>query len=278
MFQPLRFNPLLKAIPGLAHLKLTPQAAHHAKTHAHVHTDEQIELDRLQALPGGIKETHVHEHITKDVKVDTKRGRSATELRQHITEDIKVRRIEGTGDTTSDTLTHVHATVVSVAQIEMTPPHPPREDTPIYHRSHHHLVHTMDTPCAICGVRRSTLHHPHENPFGAQDLETHHYPIERSLMNACDPKRLHIMFPQIKDYATLEEFIDSEANLMVLCDIHHRHPHHGIHHLLAQDFFIQPFLYNGYEVVADPKEAAKVMAENEKVIRRHTARDNPTHR
>lgn len=57
---------------------------------------------------------------------------------------------------------------------------------------------------------------------------------------------------------------------MVLCDIHHRHPHHGIHYLLAQDFFIQPYLYGGYQVVADEDNQAKVLASNERVIQRHT--------
>lgn len=141
----------------------------------------------------------------------------------------------------------------------------------MYLRTHHHLVDKLNSPCAICGVCKSTLHNPKENPFEAKDIETHHYPIERSLLNACDIKKLHAIFPQIKDHASLESFIDSEENMMVLCDIHHRHPHYGIHHLLAQDFFIQPFLYGGYQVVADEEDAAKVMAANERVIKRHSS-------
>ncbi|GER91061.1 hypothetical protein KDW_52230 [Dictyobacter vulcani] len=60
---------------------------------------------------------------------------------------------------------------------------------------------------------------------------------------------------------------------MVLCDIHHRHPHYGIHHLLAQDFFIQPYLYNGYQVVAEVEEQAKIMAANERVIKKHSGKN-----
>ncbi|MGH2480700.1 MAG: hypothetical protein ACRDHW_13680, partial [Ktedonobacteraceae bacterium] len=99
-------------------------------------------------------------------------------------------------------------------------------------------------------------------------LETHHYPIERSLLDACDPKKVGIVFPQVKDQATLEAFVDSEHNLMVLCDIHHRHPLHGIHHLAPQDFFVQPFLLEGYEVVVTKDEETQAMAEDEKVVKK----------
>jgi hypothetical protein len=168
---------------------------------------------------------------------------------------------------TSEILSHVHATSEGVATIEMTPPHPPREETPEYVRAHRHLVKTLDEPCAMCGVRNSTLHDPQHNPFGATTLETHHYPIERSLLDACDPAKVGVVFPQVKDKATLEAFVDSEHNLMVLCDIHHRHPLHGIHHLTPQDFFVQPFLLEGYQVVATQQDEAQVLAADEQLIK-----------
>jgi hypothetical protein len=270
MLKPLRFNSILKAIPGLNHLALTPQAAHRAKAHEHVRTEEQIDVHRLQAVPEGIKETHIHEKIQEDVKIDRKKDTTTTRVHEHVTTDIKVKTIEHAGG--SETLAHVHATVVDVTEVEMTPPHPPREETPTYQKTHHHMVHVKDMPCAICGVRNSTLNDPKENLFGAKTIETHHYPIERSLMNACDPKKVHEIFPQVKDHGSLEEFIDSEDNMMVLCDIHHRHPHYGIHHIVAQDFFIQPYLFGGYQVVAEAEEVDKVMAANERIIKRHAPR------
>lgn len=36
VFKPLRFNKLLKAMPGMAHLQLTPHAAQNAKTQTYV--------------------------------------------------------------------------------------------------------------------------------------------------------------------------------------------------------------------------------------------------
>jgi hypothetical protein len=171
---------------------------------------------------------------------------------------------------TTEVLSRVHATTEGVAAVEMTPPHPPREETPEYVRAHHHLTRVLDSPCAMCGVRNSTLKDPKENPFGATALETHHYPIERSLLDACDPLKVGVVFPQVKDQASLEEFVDSEHNLMVLCDIHHRHPLHGIHHLTPQDFFVQPFLLEGYQVVATQQDEAQAMQADEILIESET--------
>lgn len=271
MFEALRFNKLLKAVPGLNHLQLTPQAAHHAKSRVYEHVKEKVEVDKVQRSKQTGQAIHTHADIVKDVKIVDHKGHKTGETQKKVTTDIQVTEVQRKDGQTSETLMHVHATVFGIAEIEMTPPHPPREDTPMYVSTHNRLVNKLDTPCAICGVRKSTIHDPKENAFGAKAIETHHYPVERSLLNACDPKRLRLAFPQIKDYASLEEFIDSEANIMVLCDIHHRHPHYGIHHLLAQDFFIQPYLYNGYQVVAEEEDQAKVMAANERIMKRHTA-------
>src|SRR5579883_1053704 len=154
----------------------------------------------------------------------------------------------------------------------MCMPLPPREETPEYAKAHHHLVYVLDSPCAMCGVRQSTLKDPKENPFGATAIETHHYPIERSLVDACDPAKVGVVFPEVKDRASLEAFVDSEHNLMVLCDIHHRHPLHGIHHLVPQDFFVQPFLLAGYQVVGTQQDEAQVMAQDEQLIEKEERR------
>lgn len=167
------------------------------------------------------------------------------------------------------TLDHVHETSESVASVEETPPHAPRIETPEYKKAHEYLVHTQDKPCMICGVRNSTLKDATQNPFGATALETHHWPIERSLMDSCDPDKVHKQFPQVIDRATLEAFVDSPSNLLVLCNVCHRSPEHGIHHLLPQDFFIQPFLWAGYQVAATPQEATQVQEADEKIEEAH---------
>lgn len=262
MFKPLRFNKLLKAVPGLSHLVHTPHST------AHVHIAKTVEIQKTREVASaskGKKEIHAHETITEDITVKTNK----TVKHAHVQEDIDVKAVKTDGMT--DTLAHVHATRIGVAQIEMTPPHLPREETPIYSRTHNHLVNKLDTPCAVCGVRKSTLDDPKENPFGATAIETHHYPLERSLLDACDPKKVSVIFPQVKDRDSLEEFIDSEENMMVLCDVHHRHPLYGIHHLVAPDFFVQSFLYGGYQVATDEEHVEQVRIANEKIVNKHHA-------
>jgi hypothetical protein len=171
----------------------------------------------------------------------------------------------------SSALAHVHETVESVASVEMTPPHEPRTETPAYARAHQFLVHEKKAPCHICGVSIDTLGEAAKNPYGATALETHHYPIERSLANACDPVKVHRDFPQVYDQATLAAFVDSPANLLVLCDQCHRSPGHGIHHLLPQDFIVQKYLYTGYRVAARTKDAPADLVLDEALIKKESA-------
>jgi hypothetical protein len=166
----------------------------------------------------------------------------------------------------SDILKHVHKTAESLATVELTPPHPPRETTPEYAKAHHFLVHEKKAPCEVCGVTIDTLSDPARNPFGAIQIETHHWPIERSLAAACDPMKVHRDFPQVYDQASLMTFVDSPANLKVLCDIHHRSVERGIHHLLMQDWAVLPYLLDGYDVAATPEDAVALEAKDEQIV------------
>ena len=90
--------------------------------------------------------------------------------------------------------------------------------------------------------------------------------IERSLMDACDPRKVHQDFPEVYDRATLATFVDSTRNLLVLCDVHHRSLEYGIHHLLTQDWAVQKYLLAGYTVAALKRDAAAVEAKDEAVV------------
>lgn len=239
MFKPHRFNPLLRAFPNKAH-------------------EEKVASKLIHG--------HTHEELVKEVKkVTVVAHEEAHTVKQVVKAEVKE---------TTEILSHVHATTEGIAAVEMTPPHPPREETPEYAKAHHHLTKVLDEPCAMCGVRNSTLDDPRQNPFGATAIETHHYPIERSLLDACDPKKVGLVFPQVTDQASLEAFVDSEQNLMVLCDIHHRHPLRGIHHLTPQDFFVQPFLLKGYQVVTTQEDEAAVMAADEKLVEKQAKKNS----
>ena len=166
----------------------------------------------------------------------------------------------------SETLNHVHETTESAALIEMTPPHPPRVETPEYKKAHDFLIHQKKAPCVCCGVNIDTLSDPKINLLGSKQLESHHYPIERSLVDACDPVRVHKDFPGVYDRATLEAFVDSPLNLIVVCDLCHRSPERGIHHLLTQDWIIQKYTYAGYQVVGRAADAAAILARDEAIM------------
>jgi hypothetical protein len=275
MFKPHRFNPLLKALPNHEHEQKVASGLVHGHTH-----EELLQKDSVKEVKQTTTVEHGQAHTTKEVveaEVTTKETPSAhgkvhktteVEATAEVTKTTTPTHAHNGGTTveTTEILSRVHATTEGVAAVEMTPPHPPREETPEYAAAHHHLTKVLDSPCAMCGVKNSTLKDPKENPFGATALETHHYPIERSLLDACDPLKVGVVFPQVKDQASLEAFVDSEHNLMVLCDIHHRHPLHGIHHLTPQDFFVQPFLLAGYQVVATQQDEAQVMAADEQLV------------
>lgn len=163
---------------------------------------------------------------------------------------------------------HVHITHESGGIEELTPPHPPREDTPAYAAAHRRLVDELDTPCAVCGLRRSQLGDPAHNTVGARAIETHHYPIERSLADACDWRAVAAAFPAagIVDEASFLRFVDSPGNLLVLCDVHHRSRGAGIHHLLTQEWAVQPFLRKNYILVGTTGQEAAELAADEQVI------------
>lgn len=151
-----------------------------------------------------------------------------------------------------DVLKHVHETHESVATVELTPPHPPREETPAYRRAHEALIHERDMPCWLCGSK--------------DQRETHHFPVERSLAGAVDVARLAVDHPEVRDYPDLMGWVDSEHNLLVLCAECHRGPG-GIHHALAQDVFIRRYARAGYVFAATPADALKDEARDETILK-----------
>lgn len=160
---------------------------------------------------------------------------------------------------------HVHPVYPGVETIILTPSHDPRQDTEAYRQSHQRLVIELDSPCEVCGVRNSTLTDPAQNPLGAHEIHTHHHPIERSLVNACSIDKVGAIFPQVVDQESLEAFIDSEHNLMVLCDECHIGPH-GVHRLPATAFAASRFLKPGYRLTTDQAHLAQDEAQDEQVL------------
>lgn len=149
---------------------------------------------------------------------------------------------------------------------EFYPPHPPRAETREYRETHKLLVYTLDTACRDCGVRHSTLADPAQNPHGARQIETHHFPLQREFADALDPVKVHREFPQVTDRHSLNMFIDSPSNMLVLCDIDHRSKTRGIHHIGEALEACKRFLLDGYVIAGLKADEAADLAIDAAVV------------
>jgi hypothetical protein len=91
-------------------------------------------------------------------------------------------------------------------------------------------------------VRQSTLKKKSENPWGATQMETHHAVIEWALIEAISLRKFveKIVKPRAelnpekykRRFTTtdMRAWIDHDRdNLIVACNIHHRHRWYGVH-------------------------------------------------
>lgn len=151
-----------------------------------------------------------------------------------------------------------HAVTRRLMETIAYPEHDPRTESEEYKRVHHHLVVELDEPCWICGVRNSTLRDPEKNPRGAKQMETHHYHVEWALANAIDPAKILADFPDLgaADAEHLRQWLDSEGQMLVLCDTCHRHPLYGIHSITYPAWVAQRWLRQDWDLVKGQEPAA----------------------
>ena len=147
--------------------------------------------------------------------------------------------------------------------LEMYPPHPPRTSTPEYNATHKLLTHTLDMPCRDCGVRLSTISDLTKNTLGSKQLETHHWPLQREFADAIDPLKVQKEYPEVTDRKSLNNFIDSPKNMLVLCDVDHRSPTRGIHHIGDALEACKRFVLDGYILDDVAVNASKDLAIDE---------------
>lgn len=132
-------------------------------------------------------------------------------------------------------LAQVHVVHEHPTALTLTPPHAVRTETERFRQTRERLVHALNAPCFICRVRQSDLDDPARradprvNPFDATVMECHHVHIERSLANAIDRELLAADYPSVRQYATVEEWADSEDNNAAFCDACHRLAPHAVH-------------------------------------------------
>lgn len=133
------------------------------------------------------------------------------------------------------------------------PNHEPRKDSPLYRKTHIQLCKTQDLPCWICNKNQSK---------DQIMTETHHFFIEKAAENAIDwhkfsHKAQHLYNPQTGqhigpafDWDQVAKnptiFVDSCANMIVLCVDHHRGSGTGIHQAPFPDWILQAFAKDGF--------------------------------
>jgi hypothetical protein len=133
------------------------------------------------------------------------------------------------------------------------PEHPPRVDTPLYNKTHHTLCLVQDLPCWICGKTRKS---------SGVLTETHHFFCEKAAQNAIDWKKfgqkaMSLYNPQTGlhlgtsfDWEMVQHnpdlFVDSCANMVVLCPEHHRSSSQGIHHVPYPEWILQSCAREGF--------------------------------
>lgn len=127
-------------------------------------------------------------------------------------------------------MANTHLVTRTLTESVMYPDHAPRKASAEYKRVHKHLIYELDEPCWICGIRRST----------GGNMETHHWHLEWAMAQVDDPdspitqldvEAIFADFPEMKEATdeALRAWLDSEGNMLVLCDVHHRHGLQGIH-------------------------------------------------
>lgn len=109
------------------------------------------------------------------------------------------------------------------------PAHPPRKSDPHYKDFAEYRRRTHKTAKCAEAVRRSDFSECHGG------LELHHHHVEFALQNGVDLKWLEVDYPGISDPDSVGAWVESAANLVWLCEWHHR-GHGGVHVASSSDF------------------------------------------
>ena len=172
---------------------------------------------------------------------------------------------------------HFHTVTLNTRLREWVPAHEPRAGDPAYRlfRTAKKKMRELDLPCWRCGVHYADLvkqdDAPTElNPLGAYQLEAHHADIEYSLLNAIDVEKwwdestrsdagfMVQVFSRVDEWLTrhpeyqdrphdqvFDAYMESEGNLMQLCDVCHRSKDQGVHWIPWPDWRVGRNVWRG---------------------------------
>ena len=126
-------------------------------------------------------------------------------------------------------MTDAHDQTVAHRYVLHYPAHPARKDDPHYvDFEHYKRTHKPTAKCAIG---------EHRNDFSECQggLELHHAHVEFALQNGVDLKWLEVDYPGISNPEEVGAWVESGANLIFLCEFHHRGSE-GVHVLSSSDY------------------------------------------
>lgn len=115
------------------------------------------------------------------------------------------------------------------------PPHPARTEDPHYKDFEEFRKRTHATAKCDIGAHRDDFS---ECSGG---LELHHAHVEFSLQNGVDLQWLERDYPGISDPDSVGAWVESAANLIWLCEFHHR-GHGGVHVASASDYEAEKYV------------------------------------
>jgi len=132
------------------------------------------------------------------------------------------------------------------------PEHPARRDDPHYVDFNHiHAAWKKDPDLWQCAIGK------HRNDFSEcsldKPLELHHAHVEFSLQNGVDLAWLEADYPGVSDPATVGAWVETAANLVVLCVNHHRGAG-GVHVATASDYEAAKYVRGLITRNPNPKE------------------------
>ena len=144
------------------------------------------------------------------------------------------------------TVAHEHAQHETIEINVFYPDHAPRTESALFRKTKHHLVAVLDTPCWVCGSK--------------EKREVHHFHAEWADAEGIDWDRMRALHPNFpwSTFSSATDFIDSEYNMLVLCERHHRGKGHGIHMLPYPIWIMQrnqraDFIFSPDEIPAKEK-------------------------
>ena len=117
------------------------------------------------------------------------------------------------------------------------PAHPARKDDPHYVDFEAYRKRTHATAKCVIGEHRGDFSECSLD----KPLELHHAHVEFSLQNGVDLAWLEKDYPGISDPSQVGAWVESAANLLWLCQFHHR-GHGGVHVTSASDYEAEKYV------------------------------------